>query len=704
MISLKFPENLELKLLIEYISDRLDINVLYDHHVESKRVTIKAPKRIMKESLMGLLISVLRMNGLILVDAEEEGWKRVVADENLMLYCTPVDENKIVDEQDVVSQIIELKHINTQNADQIIRPFLSKPGGNLITIDNLGMIILTDYYSNINRIMEMIEQADMPQSEAEIEFLKVKHLDAGSFANQLKLLLMAKHKHVKADASDIRPLEIIADERTNRLTLIGDQDAIDDAIALADALDVPLDLTTKVYPFKIASPVRVDQLIKNLIGELQAKIHYKSAVDHETNLLVVTATLEIHEQLNTLIDNIDRPMTEEQIPIRFYKLQNAKANEVLKTIRMMEGAKEFSEAVLAAAEDQNSDSSEPYEGRIDLTDSKEDYSIDLHRALMETASNEVDHEGAVKTRVLADKNTNTIIVIAKPSIQSLYAKLIERLDCRRPQVLIEVTLAVLNTSGGYSFGVDLSTGKQSVGSDNEYLLFSSFGLSEIDQDSGSLELIPGVGFNGVVIGGDEAHLAIQALQTEARAKVLSAPRLLINDNATGSLYAVNEVPYTSINASETVATTSFSGYSSAGTTITVTPHISEGDHLSLEYTINLSSFSGEGAKGIPPPRITDEIHSEVTVPNGHTIVIGGLKRFDSAETKESIPYLGDLPFIGPLFSSETQNTSETSLFVFIRPVILRNNEFNDLKYLSIQDTASAGIDDGFPESQPMVIR
>ena len=128
---------MELKLLIEYISERLNLNIIYDHRVDSKKVTIKAPKRITKDSLMGVLTSVLRMNSLILVDADEAGWKRVAADEDLMPYCTFVEPEKSMNEMTVVSQIVELKHINTQHAEQIIKPFLSKPGGNLIDIENL---------------------------------------------------------------------------------------------------------------------------------------------------------------------------------------------------------------------------------------------------------------------------------------------------------------------------------------------------------------------------------------------------------------------------------------------------------------------------------------------------------------------------------------------------------------------------------------
>ncbi|MCC7409235.1 MAG: type II and III secretion system protein, partial [Phycisphaeraceae bacterium] len=160
---------------------------------------------------------------------------------------------------------------------------------------------------------------------------------------------------------------------------------------------------------------------------------------------------------------------------------------------------------------------------------------------------------------------------------------------------------------------------------------------------------------------------------------------------------------TSVNASNNVATTSFAGYATAGTTITLTPHISEGDHLQLAYAIELSAFSGEGGAGIPPPRQTNAIESEVTVPDGHTIVVGGLNRKDFSETIQKFPLLGDIPLVKYLFSNRSKNQSENTLFVFLRPVILRGDSFEGLKFLSRQDREAAGLAEDLPTSEPLLI-
>jgi len=83
LVQLNFPENLEVKVLVDYVAKRLGMNVLYDEAVLKKRITIAAPARVPADSLRGLLASVLRMTGLALVDADQPGWKRIVESKDL---------------------------------------------------------------------------------------------------------------------------------------------------------------------------------------------------------------------------------------------------------------------------------------------------------------------------------------------------------------------------------------------------------------------------------------------------------------------------------------------------------------------------------------------------------------------------------------------------------------------------------------------
>jgi type II secretory pathway component GspD/PulD (secretin) len=176
---------------------------------------------------------------------------------------------------------------------------------------------------------------------------------------------------------------------------------------------------------------------------------------------------------------------------------------------------------------------------------------------------------------------------------------------------------------------------------------------------------------------------------------------LVDDNAEGMLESVNEIPYTSVNASQTVATTSFAGFAKAGTSITVTPTISQGKHVNLDYVVTLNSFTGTGSTGIPPPRQTNEIASRVTVPDGYTIIVGGLTQKNLSNSINGIPYLEKIPILRELSSLSSSSLRDNSLFVFLRPVILEEDKFRDLRQLSRHSANAAGDGHNFPASSPI---
>ena len=144
--------------------------------------------------------------------------------------------------------------------------------------------------------------------------------------------------------------------------------------------------------------------------------------------------------------------------------------------------------------------------------------------------------------------------------------------------------------------------------------------------------------------------------------------------------------------------------SGATAPITVTPHISDANYLQLEYTVALNNFTGRGSNGIPPPRQTDAVDSTVTIPDGSTIIVGGLNRQNFSKTVSAVPFIGELPIIEYLFSSRSKNSANTTLFVFLRPTILRDDQFADLKYLSEKDVGAAQVKTDYPESEPLLMQ
>ncbi|MEN0021475.1 MAG: lycopene cyclase family protein [Planctomycetota bacterium] len=99
----------------------------------------------------------------------------------------------------------------------------------------------------------------------------------------------------------------------------------------------------------------------------------------------------------------------------------------------------------------------------------------------------------------------------------------------------------------------------------------------------------------------------------------------------------------------------------------------------------------------------ERVLSTEPLPNGHTVVTGGLESSNDSESSNRVPLLGDIPILGQLFRSDQESTSETTLLVFIRPTILRDDRFADLRYLSEQDVEAAGLPPDVPQSEPVLM-
>jgi type II secretory pathway component GspD/PulD (secretin) len=198
---------------------------------------------------------------------------------------------------------------------------------------------------------------------------------------------------------------------------------------------------------------------------------------------------------------------------------------------------------------------------------------------------------------------------------------------------------------------------------------------------------------------------VRALEAVNEGRSLNMPKVLVDNNQSASLDSVLQTPYASTNASTTVATTSFGGTLDAGTQIEITPQIASGGQLLLDYSVSLSSFTGVPSDpALPPPRQQNKLKSIATVPDGYTVVVGGLEVTTETKSRSSVPVLGDIPLVGALFSTQSKTENKARFFVFLRCNVMRASGFEDLKFASQQDLADAAVDDGQPKMKPRIMR
>lgn len=754
LVQINLQGDVKLDVFVTYLSKRLGLKFLYDTDISNRSVTVRTPAEVPVESLMTLLGSVLRSEGLAIVDSEVDGWKRIVDVSEIGLYASQEDAGAVLARDGAaapVTQVFVLEHLQATSLANVIKPLLTPKSSQTVTLAETNTLVVTDYSVNVARLSKLIEMIDRPAGEVVFEFYDVKHQSSETLAEQVQSVLSeATSAAPKPAASRTQAVQLINEPYGNRIIAAGDPALVKQALDLLQRLDVSLDVRTRAYRLRNLTAERLDTVVQGFLPPQDKERAYSSTIDEDGNLLVVRTTDSIHRQIETLIRQLDRPVETEDSPLRFYKLKNASAVDVLYSLLALQDAYGSGQAYGAGV---------PYGvvspfggvpvvpggafpgigGGLNLgvpttpgqvpgqsltttrlplapgengVDGRSDQIVNNENPLASPLANsfgglQAGGFGGTASlpggaRVSADPTTNSIIVVAPASVQPMYAKLIESLDQRRPQVLIEAKIVAINTTDNYSLGVEVSAGDRTGAS--RLFEFTSFGLSQVDPITGALTVIPSLGFNGTLVDPDVADVVVQALAQHTRAKVLAAPKILVNDNSTGKLESTVSIPFASVNASETVSTTSLGGDQQAGTIITVTPHINEDNHLQLVFDVEFSSFEGAGVANLPPPRQIDRVGSTVTIPDGQTIIVGGLKRVSQTDSFTGVPLLERIPIIRELSSLSSENGATTSFFLFIRPMILRDSLFRDLKFYSGQETRSAGIPGEFPNSAPLLMR
>jgi general secretion pathway protein D len=662
------PETVEIKALLDYLAQRLGINIMYDDRdVANATITIKAPAEIPADQVLPLIESMLRLKGLALIDAPVPGWKRVVPIGRLAEAGGAIvgPQAPAPSGTAYVTRLIPLKFDDPSHMKTVLTPFITSGsggpgsptpggpgGGNIEIIANQKALMITDAPANIARIQAVIDLLDRP-NPTQIRFIPARNAEARTLARQVSELMTAKAQSEGLAAT--RDFKILADERSNQIIVLGPATDLDTAAQLLASLDTPIQ--------RDANPVQ-SYLLANTTAD---------------DVLATIQRLEGEEGLQSLVET--RP-NEPGSPGSSTTAPSGSVNEPA----MQPGLGEPSSLL---PRPQTS-------GRMDT-------------ALTPPASrNRSARSAGVKTpggaRITADVHTNSIIVIAPPQVQKVYEALIKMLDRRRPQVLVEVMLVTLDTTDDFTLGVDIGS---HAGNKPTVLNFSQYGVSVANPSAGTLTLPATLagGYTGAILGAGNLDIVINALKTSTRAHIASAPRMLVNDNAEAKLSSIAEEPYqTSVLTNTSVASQSFGGFEKAGTIVKVEPHISEDDYLQLKYEIELSSFIGARSGGLPPARRTDVTSSVATIPDGSTIIVGGINNDNKSETINRIPILGEIPILEYAFSKRADTTSRRTFFVFIRPIILRDREFQDLRYLSGQDAKSAKVKTDYPTSKPQLMR
>lgn len=264
--------------------------------------------------------------------------------------------------------------------------------------------------------------------------------------------------------------------------------------------------------------------------------------------------------------------------------------------------------------------------------------------------------------VVADSDTNSLLVATTSKLQDKVRQVIEQLDRPVPQVLIKALIAEVTHSNTDDLGLDFSVLNLRP-SGNGQRLVQNLGNAASSVVNGGMT---------VQLLEENLSATLHILQQQSRLDVLSRPYILTSDNQEANIQVGQEVPFITESRLDTNNNTiNTIQYQSIGIILDVTPHINPEGLVIMDVAPQISSLTGQTVPiqaGVNAPVFDNRsANTRVGVRDGETIVIGGLMQDQKIQSVEKIPIVGDLPLIGPLFQHNNTQKSKTELLIFLTP-------------------------------------
>jgi len=302
-----------------------------------------------------------------------------------------------------------------------------------------------------------------------------------------------------------------------------------------------------------------------------------------------------------------------------------------------------------------------------------------------TQAQEAGLSGSVQ--VIADERTNTLIVKATLQDYLQIRKVIEKIDTVSRQVLVQVTVAEVQLNQNFQYGIEwwiksnLNSGRFHF--DQNLSLLTGLSSTAIDPVTSASTIVPNVnsGLNYVLSNSTGNIVALLNLMSnDTTVNLLSTPLLMASDGKTASVKVGQNTPIAtgSVSAPSTATTVYTSqtvDYKDIGVMLEVTPTINESGMITLDLSQEVSSVTPTSVNiaGQPYPAFnTRKVETSVTLEEGRTLVVAGMIQGDQKKGVVGIPLLKDIPLLGALFGTTSNDDVRTELMITVTPYVVRN--------------------------------
>ncbi len=620
--SFDYP-NAEIGDVIRAISQLTGKNFIIDPGVHGK-ISIIAPTQITVAEAYKAFLSALAINGFTVVPSGK--FLKVKNARNAQRDSIETYSGKYYPNADVmITRIVHLKYTSAEEINKRLRILPSKDG-DMTPYEPTNSLIISDYGTNVERMMKIINEVDRPGFEEQLAVLPIRHAKAKDLADLVNQIINKEPSRGGAGGGFGGPPPSFG-------------------------AGVPR-FRARGGPGGSGAPEELSLV----------------APDERTNAIIVVGNATGIQKVKDLVKKLD------------YKLDPAEAGGVFVYYVRYGEAEKIAQTLSGLASGQGST---PGGGGGGGLGSPGGFGGGFGGATRGPLGQQAIFGGDVK--ITADKNTNSLVVTASKQDYETVLNILSKLDIRKDQVFVEAIIMEMNNQkknqwtptyykilpgtngiGRSGFSSGNFTSIANPASDNGAVLgFGSGDLVEVPIGTGTVKVPSLIAF-------------VNLLQQNIESNILSTPHVLALDNEEAEIEVGDQIPIAQDSQTTGTTVANTTRFDNASVKLKITPFIRPDSNVvrmkvdqSVKQPTKVNAV-GETLSKSTTSMSTRSIKTNITVASGDTAVLGGLIRDTDGVTESKVPILGDIPVLGWLFKSRVVETQKINLVVFLTPKILRN--------------------------------
>lgn len=690
-------------MVFEVYSKLVNKTVLKDPGAPSPTITLQSRpgQKLSDAEQVEAIETILEMNGIHLEPYGEKFVRALprakVRKDGIPLLMNP--DEKLDETIKVVSMIIPFKNISTDEAQKALEGFKSD-SGSLLVFERTNSILVTDTRQNINRMMEIAKMIDVATPVLENVFVRqIRNASAADVKTALEAIVQESQKEQEKNGKNVN--NNASQGNTMRPPFMTGARLLRGGNRPAAPQPQPT-----VNQSLVMSVSDADR------GMIRGKVLILA--DERSNKLIIVTQKPNMDFFDKVIEQLDVETTPD-VQVKVYRLKYADAEDVSDMINDLIGNAASSKSSSKQNQNQNAKSGTG----SNLTRSTATATAPRKSVNQRSGESKAGELSKDNVTVLADKRINGLVVMARTEDIPTIEQIIESMDIKLSQVLIETVIIEVQLGDDIATGIDWVHGMQRKGNQYRQAIGGGGGKNTVAGAVGALTNAVINGMNdiglpalftpggvGLTYGVYSSRLdlgaVIQASKNDSRSKYIASPVIMTVDNKEATIDATQKWQFlTGYQVSSSVYA---SGNSTApqytseelGIKIKVTPKINPNGTVMLEVS---ETYTQLGAKQtILDPQSTERqidtslkrsMEADVLLENNQTVVLGGLTETKISESEGGIPILKDIPWIGKyLFGSTSSSETRNELLVFMTPYVLDDSDAAQVEAMRRKATMS----------------